>query len=164
MPFGLGRRQHYQLFQLIVGSPGKLDRMAGRKSRLSDPNFAKAVAEAYVGGLSRDEMAEELSCHKDSIATWINDPRVQAHAGRMALERITRITRRIDSEMEGRLAHVGKWRLEDLLKVRKEYLERVMKIGVNLDGATADTTNELAEAMDQSPELAEALRALVGAE
>lgn len=138
--------------------------MSGRKSRLADPDFAQAVAEAYVSGLSRDEMAEELNCHRDSIGTWIQDPRVQARAGRLTLERINRITRRVDSEMEGRLAHVKNWKLEDLLKVRKEYLERTMKIGVNMGAdAAAKTTEDLSEAMDQNPELAEKLRELVGA-
>jgi transposase len=138
--------------------------MAGRKSRLSDPDFAKAVAEAYVSGMNRDEMAEHLECHKDSIAVWIKDPRVTAHASRFTLERIQRITRRIDSEVEGRLAHVSNWKLEDLLKVRKEYLERSLKVAEASAAGTAETTEELAEAMDQSPDLAAALRQLVGAE
>jgi hypothetical protein len=110
--------------------------------------------------MSREDMAIELDCHRDSITNWVGDPRVQAHAGRMTLERINRITRKIDAEMEGRMAHVGNWRIDELLKVRKEYLERTMKLAGG--GNTAETTNELAEAMDQSPELAEQLRQLVG--
>lgn len=137
--------------------------MAGRPSRLKDPEFAKAVAEAYISGMGRDEMCEVLQCSKDSISTWVRDPRVQAHASRLTLDRIQRITRRIDSEVEGRLAHVGNWKIEDLLKVRKEYLERSLKVAEASAGTLSETSEELAEAMDQDADLATELRRLVGA-
>lgn len=138
--------------------------MAGRNSRLKNADFCKSIAEAYITGMSRAEMAEHFDAHKDTITVWCSDPRVQAHAGRLALERINRITRKIDGEMEARLAKVDGWDIEQLLKVRKEYLERAMKVGVDLGGAsTGDVSNELSEAMDRDPNLAEALRKLVGA-
>lgn len=136
--------------------------MAGRKSRLADPNFAKAVAELYISGMSRKEMAEELNCIPETVGIWCQDPRVQAHAGRLALERVNRITRKIDSEMEARMQHINQWSLDEVLKVRKEYIERAIKVGVDLsDAAKGDTVNEISEAMDQSPEFAEQLRELL---
>lgn len=136
---------------------------AGRISKLADPEFARQVAEVYISGMSKPEMAEEFDVNTDTIRRWVADPRVQAHAGRSALERINRITRRIDASIEARLVHIDKWDIEQVLKVRKEYLERSMKVGVDLSGdAKGATVNELAEAMDQDPDLAEALRKLVG--
>jgi hypothetical protein len=50
-----------------------------------------------------------------------------------------------------------------LLKVRKEYLDRTHTSDSDMGGtgAASDTISELSDAMDQSPGLAEALRALV---
>lgn len=132
----------------------------GKVSKLDNVDFAKAVAEAYISGISRPEMADMFEVHKDTITIWTRDPRVQAHAGRLALERVNRITRRIDGEMEARLSHVDQWELDELLKVRKEYLDRSLKIDLNGAGSTAETTNEILEAMDESPEFAEKLLAL----
>lgn len=134
--------------------------MAGRISQLNDPEFAQQVAELYAAGTSKKEMAETLGCYPDTIPRWVRDPRVQAYVTRITQERVNRITRRVDSEMEARLAHVSGWDLQDLLKVRKEYLERALKAG---DAGTnvAATTDELSEAMDADPELAEQLRKLV---
>lgn len=135
--------------------------MAGRKSRLNDADFCKAIAEAYVSGMSREDMADELDCHRDTIPKWVSDPRVQAEASKLTLERINRISRRVDSVIEGRMARAEQMTVKELLEIRKEYLSRSMKL--NSEGAaTAETTNELAEAMDQNPDLAAALRALVG--
>lgn len=133
-----------------------------KESKLANADFAKAVAEAYISGMSRQEMADTFECHKDTITIWCQDPRVQAHAGRLALERVNRITRRIDGEMEQRLSDVGDWELDELLKVRKEYLDRSLKIDMSSAGSVADTTNEILEAMDESPEFAEKLLELAG--
>lgn len=134
--------------------------MAGRPSRLKDPEFCKLVAELYIRGVNKDEMAEEFDCDPQTISRWVRDPRVQAHATRMTAERINRITRRIDSEMEARLAGAKNWKIDELIKVRTEYLKHSIKAtGGNVN--TADTTAELSEAMDQSPDLAAALQALI---
>jgi transposase len=133
--------------------------MAGRNSRLNDAEFCQLVAEAYTSGMSSEAMAEELDCHRDTVYQWIKDPRVQIYITRLTRERVNRITRKVDSEIEGRLSHVSNMKIDELLKIRKEYLERTMKTQGEVDSAA--TTNEVAEAMDQNPDLAEALRALV---
>lgn len=129
-----------------------------RTSKLAVPDFAKAVAEAYVNGMSRDDMAAEFSVHPDTITIWCRDPRVQAPAARIAQDRVTRILRKIDAEMEGRLAHLDKMDIEQILKVRKEYLGNAIKIDLGSAGQAAETINEVAAAVQDRPELAVALR------
>jgi hypothetical protein len=136
--------------------------MAGRPSRLLNAEFCIAVAEAYVSGMDKDAMAEALNCHRDTVRFWVKDPRVQAHIVRLTRERVARITRKIDSEMEARMAHTSSMKIEDLLKIRKEYLSRTHSGDDAGSSATSETINELSEAMDSDPKLAEALRALVG--
>lgn len=135
-----------------------------RISKLANPEFAKAVAEAYINGVSRDEMAVMFGAHKDTITAWCRDPRVQNHAARMAQDRVTRITRRIDAEIEGRLAHVGSMDVELLLKVRKEYLDRALKIDLGAAQNHSETVSETIQALEDDPELADALRELLSGE
>lgn len=127
-----------------------------KQSRISEPDFAKAVAEAYSDGMSRAEMAAMFNVSKPTITTWTRDPRVQAHASKMALDRVNRITRKVDSEIDARLQHIDNWDIDTILKVRKEYLDRSLKIDLGV-GATAETTNEILEAMDSDPDFAEAI-------
>lgn len=138
--------------------------MANKFNTLNDPEFAKLVAELYVAGASREEMADAFKVTKRTISTWSRDPRVQAHARTMSVERVQRITRKIDGEIEARLATVEDWDTELILKVRKEYLERALKVaaGENID--SGKITDELAEAMDENPDFAEQLRKLITAE
>lgn len=132
-------------------------RMGGRISRLDDSDFAKSVAELYVRGVSHPEMAEELGCSKDTIRVWIKDPRVQAHARRISIERVNRITRKIDGEMEARVELAGDLDIKDLLSIRKEYLDRPLKIGAGEESDLGKVNNELAEAMDDDPAFAQRL-------
>lgn len=130
----------------------------GRPSKLNDPEFCKLVAEAYINGLSRPEMAAEFDVEPRTITVWVRDPRVGAHSTRLTAERINRITRRIDSEIENRLMHVKKVDTELLLKIRKEFVSTAMRqTASGANAGTAETTNELLEAMDQDPTFAEAL-------
>lgn len=132
-----------------------------RQNRLDDVEFAKLVAELWVRGVGRDEMAAELDCHKDTISGWVRDPRVRAHVRTQARERVDRISRKIDGEMERRLAFIEDWDTEVVLKVRKEYLDRPLKLAEDGGASEAGATNELAEAMDSNPELASDLLKLL---
>lgn len=140
---------------------GKVRDMAqGQKSRLSDPEVAKAVAEAYINGVSRTEMAEIFGVHKDTITIWTRDPRVLAHGGRFAQERVARISRLIDKEVEERLEDIDELDIEQLLKIRKEYIERVVKFE-NTSAETTSTVNDTVKAIEENPEIAEALLKMV---
>lgn len=132
-----------------------------RISKLANPEFAKAVGEAYVNGLSREEMADEFSVHRDTISIWTRDPRVQAHVSRLAQERVNRITRRIDKEIEGRLLDAEDMDTEVLLKIRKEFLGNIIKAPDGKATQTAETVQETIKAVEESPDLAAQLQELL---
>lgn len=128
-----------------------------RTSKISDPNVAKAVAIAYIEGMSRQEMADEFGVKDlDTITAWCRDPRVKAHAAKFAQERVLRITRKVDSEMERRMQDLKDMDVEQILKIRKEYLDRALKVDVG-GGITSDTTNDTIEAIENDPELLKGL-------
>lgn len=132
------------------------------KSKVANPIFAKAVAEAYISGITYREIAEMFGVSRETIGTWVRDPRVQAHAGHLAQERVMRITRKIDKEIEGRLQDTEDMETDLLLKIRKEFLERALKVSPEGNSATnADTINEAVSALEDNPELAKQLKQLV---
>lgn len=135
--------------------------MGGQYSKINDPEFAKSVAELEAAGVSRSEMAETFDCTKRTIGTWVKDPRVQLHTRRISLERVTKIVRKVDGEIEARLAHIEDWETDMILKVRKEYLDRPLKAAAGEDIDASKVVNELSEAMDQSPDFAQQLRDLM---
>jgi hypothetical protein len=127
-----------------------------RKSRLTDPEFAKQVAEAYLEGWDRATMAEHFECHIDTISGWTQDPRVQVHITSGAKARENRIRRVIDREIEGRLtgAAIEKIPLDLLLKLRKELSGRGGKADEDETGAASV---DAWDALDKNPELARQL-------
>lgn len=131
--------------------------MAGRISRLSDPGFAKAVAEAYTDGLKRAEMAELFGCHEDTMSDWVRDPRVQAHAMRLVQERVGRITRKLDSEIDRRILDVDdedKYPMELILKMRKELLDRAIRFDFGNGKNEAQLTSDAISAAEEDPDFA----------
>lgn len=132
-----------------------------RISRLANPDFAKAVGEAYADGCSRQEMAEMFGAHADTMTDWVRDPRVQAHAARFAQERVNQITRITDRELLSRLKDADdetKMPTELLLKVRKEFLDRSLKIDLGKAGEQPETINEIISNLEDDPELARQLQ------
>lgn len=129
-----------------------------RISRLANPEFAKAVGEAYADGCSRTEMSEMFGAHVDTITDWTRDPRVQSHAARFAQERVNQITRISDREILNRLGRVEDMDTELVLKIRKEFLERALKIDLGKDGQQAETINEVVQNLEDDPELARQLQ------
>lgn len=136
--------------------------MAGR-SPIANPEFARAVAQSYVNGDSREEMAEIFGVHKDTISTWTRDPRVQAHTIKFATERVMRITRRIDSEIERRVEDLEEADIDTMLKIRKEYTERALKnLAQPGDNEQAKNVSDTIEALESDPEMARELQRLFG--
>jgi len=136
--------------------------MPGR-SPIADPAVAKAVAQSYVNGDSREEMADLFGVHKDTISSWTKDPRVQAHTVRFATERVLRITRKIDSSIERLLDDVDELDVDVRLKIRKEYTERALKnLALPGDNDQAKTVSETIEALESDPETARELQRLLG--
>lgn len=130
-------------------------------SPITDPEIAKAVAEAWVNGASSKEIAEQFDVTHRTVQTWVKDPRVAAHARAIAIERMLRITRRVDSQIEARLAGAADMDTDLLLKIRKEYLERGVKVIQGEDKDAGDATIELAEALDNDPDFDQKLRKLM---
>lgn len=127
---------------------------SGRTSRIEDADFAKAVALAYVEGLTRQEMCDEFGVRDpDTITKWCRDPRVKAHAAKFAQERILRIVSRTDTEIERRLSSIDEEEIETILKIRKEYLNNAVRIEVGGGEANSDTINDTLEEMENNPEL-----------
>lgn len=141
-----------------------------RRSKLHDPEFAKKVAELYLLGLTREQIAEELFIAypdylknppvPDTISEWTGDPRVQVHITAGSKARVNRITRRIDRELEGRITGEGIKQLdtETLLRIRKELLGKVPADKENEDNALPD----LWDIIDSNPEVGEALSKALG--
>lgn len=130
----------------------------GKVSRLTDPEFAEQVAELYVGGMNRADMAAEFNVHKDTITVWIHDKRVTKIAARLMQDRVSRITRRIDSELEQRLSteKIEKLGTVDLLKIRKT-MEPSLPPDVRRSGAGRDlgtAIEDILNVLDANPELA----------
>lgn len=133
--------------------------MAGRKSKLADPEFLENFSSLYASGMSHTDIAAELGVHPSSITNWVKDPRAVVVIGNLIKERVNRITRKIDASIEARLADAEEWDLDDLVKVRREMI-RSMPDG-KIVSDTASAASEISEAMDQSPDLAKALQELV---
>lgn len=137
-----------------------------RTSRLADPDFARRVAEAYVLGMSRAEMAVEFDAHPDTITSWKRDIRVKTIAKSLHEERIIEMTRKVDSEMQARLNSTRIKEMDDetLIKFRKELVGD--KKTIELSGAvdTSSARGDLWKQLDKDPELAVKLAALLSGE
>jgi hypothetical protein len=138
----------------------------GRISRLNDPDFAREVAEAYVLGMSRPEMAARFDVHIDTITAWKRDLRVRTVAKTLHEDRIMEMTRKVDAEMQARLNsnRIKEMDDETLIKFRKELIGD--KKTIELSGAidTSAAKGDLWKTLDQDPELAMKLAGLMSGE
>lgn len=137
--------------------------MAGRFSKIDDPDFAKSVGLAWVEGLTGAEMAEMFGVERRTVTNWLRDPRVKSHAAKFAEERIMRIIRKTDTEIEKRMRHLENEDIATILKVRKEYLNNTVKKVDPVGGGAADahTVEDTMDALDSNPELAAALQQIL---
>ncbi len=136
--------------------------MRGRPSRLDNPDFAKAVAEAYVSGMNFTDIGEMFGVTANTISIWCKNPVVVAHASRIAQERVLRIVRKTDAAIEKRLESVDdetKISTDLLLKIRRE-LDR----SIHLDAAShaqnsePDAMSSIVGKLEENPELARQLQ------
>lgn len=98
-----------------------------RPSKLANPEFVKLFAADYVEGMSLRELSNKYEIHRDTAFVWSNDPRVRAQAAKLAEDRIQRVTRRVDRELERRLEDADELEVKDLLAIRKEFLGNSFK-------------------------------------
>lgn len=127
-----------------------------RPNPLADPEFAQQVAEAFAAGLSRQDMADMFAVRDlATITRWRKDPRVKAIAHKIIEDRILAVTRRVDSVIEGRLAHANDMSIQELLAIRKEFLGGALR--AQTEKADEDTINEAMSWLESNPDAAEQL-------
>jgi len=135
-----------------------------RISKLADPEFAREVAECYVCGMSRGEMAARFDVHPDTITAWKRDMRVRTVAKQLHDDRVLEMTRKIDHEMQSRLNSQRIQEMDDetLLKFRKELVgdKKTIELSGGLD--TSSAKGDLWKLMDDDPDLASKITALLG--
>jgi hypothetical protein len=131
-----------------------------RPSALADPDFCHNVAEAFVAGLTRREMADMFAVGDlNTITKWRRDPRVQVIAKKMIQDRVLEITRKVDSQMAVRLEQASELSIRELIEIRKEYMGD--KLRQQTDEIDENTVNEALSFLDENPEAAAAVRKLL---
>src|SRR5881392_3522777 len=94
-----------------------------RPNPLADPAFAKAVAEMFAAGASRQDMCDAFGVKdKDTITRWRRDPRVKSYALKIIEDRILQVTRKVDGVIAERLEHAHEMTVQELILIRKEFL------------------------------------------
>lgn len=136
-------------------------------SQLDDEDTRESFARAYVSGASMRELAETYRISLPTCRSWVKDPRVQRLITDGMNERVNRLTRKIDSEIENRIngPHMRNMGLDDLLKIRKEILGPATQ-RVQVEQTTTvqgpDPTMALWGALDGDPEAMKALGRVLG--
>lgn len=131
-----------------------------RPTPLSDPDFAKKVAEAFAAGMSRKQMCELFGVRDvDTITRWRRDPRVKAHALKIIEDRVLQVTRKVDGVIAERLEHASEMTIQELLSIRKEFLGGALR--AQTERADEHTVNEAMEALESNPTLVEDLEKLL---
>lgn len=133
---------------------------AGRPNPLANPDFAKSVAEAFVSGLSRQEMCDLFGVKdRDTITRWRRDPRVKVHAFKLIEDRVLQVTRRVDAVIAERLENASELSIDELIKIRKEFLGGALR--AQTEKADEATITEAMQAIEDNPEFAEELQKLL---
>ncbi len=128
----------------------------GRPNPLANPEFAKAVGEAFAAGCSRPEMCEMFGVKdKDTITRWRRDPRVKAHAFKIIEDRVLQVTRKVDGVIAARLEQAGSMTITELLAIRKEFLGGALR--ARTEGVDENTIGEALDFVENNPDAVELL-------
>jgi transposase-like protein len=131
-----------------------------RPNPLADPEFAKAVAQAFVDGNSRKQMCEMFGVKdQDTITRWRRDPRVKGYALKLIEDRVLQVTRKVDGIIAQRLEEAQELTVQELLAIRKEFLGGALR--AQTEQADEVTVNEAQQWLEENPEGAEALERLL---
>lgn len=131
-----------------------------RPSYLDIPEHVKAVGEAFANGLSRKQMCELFSVSDpDTITRWRRDPRVKAVALKLIEDRVFQITRKVDSSIAARLEDPENMTVDELLKIRKEFLGGALR--AQTEKADEDTIAEAQDWLEENPDAADQLAQLL---
>jgi hypothetical protein len=131
-----------------------------RPNPLADPEFARDVAEAFVAGLSRQEMCDMFGVKdRDTITRWRRDARVKAFAMKLIEDRVLQVTRRVDAVIAERLENAGDMTTKELLEIRKEFLGGALR--QQHEKADDDTIHDAMDWLTENPEEAEKLQEIL---
>jgi transposase-like protein len=132
--------------------------MAGRRSKLDDPEVQELVGRAFNDGQTRAQMAATFGVAPSTISVWKRDPRVNAVIKRLQEERIFEITRKVDGRIHALLQQED-LSLKDLLAIRKEFVGGAMR--QSMEKADEETVAQAVEALEDNPNLAADLEKLL---
>jgi transposase-like protein len=131
-----------------------------RPSYLDQPEHVKAVGEAFANGLSRAQMCETFGVSDpDTITRWRRDPRVKAVALKAVEARVLEVTRKVDSSIAARLENPENMTVDELLKIRKEFLGGALR--AQTEKADEDTIAEAQDWLEENPDAADELEKLL---
>lgn len=132
----------------------------GRPSKLNDPEFVEAFAQAVAEGIKNDDLSEMFDVSVRTVKNYKRDQRVKVASIKHVEDRILRITRRTDSKIDA-LVETADFKalpIEDqiglLLKIRKEYLGGAFRLQAEGGKVEAETINDTLNALEDDPEFA----------
>lgn len=135
----------------------------GRPNPLADPDFAKAVAQAFVDGNSRTDMCEMFGVKDpDTITRWRRDPRVKGYALKLIEDRVLQVTRKVDGVIAQRLDNASDMTVQELIMIRKEFLGGALR--QQTENADQATVSEGQRWIEDHPDEAAALIEMFGGE
>lgn len=133
-------------------------------SRLEDEEFRQVFAAAYVAGATIVELMETFKIgSRNTVHVYLRDERMKALIAKETTERVTRMTRKLDAELENRISgpHLKHLPLDELLKIRKEIVgpaAQRIQVDKNVTVEKNETISlDLWGALDGNPEAMERL-------
>lgn len=131
-----------------------------RPSLMDDEAIRKQVAEMHADGNTRKAIASKFDVHYDTVSSWLQREDVKAQVDKILRDRTHRILRSVDTRIETMIQNIDKLSLDELLKVRKEFLPDRKEIKLNV--SKEDALSELWERVAEDPEAAQAILGLDG--
>jgi hypothetical protein len=121
---------------------------------LDNPEKLELFARAVADGQSIKDLAALFNVTERSVSTYKKDARVKAIAFKLIEDRVFRVTRKVDAEIERRLQDAEELDTDILLKIRKEFLGGALRLQTEGGKADANTINETMDVMEDNPEFA----------
>ena len=134
----------------------------GRPNPLNDPDFAKMVAQAFVDGNSRQQMADLFGVKDlETITRWRRDPRVKGHALKLVEDRVLEVTRKVDAKIANILSNKDDLTVAELLAIRKEFLGGALRM--QTEKADDEVIGETQDWIENNPEKLDELKGILNA-
>lgn len=156
---GDDRRNLTGLIPFTVG-PDARRGPGGKTSPLDDEEWREVFCQGVAAGLTSKELADVFGMHERTMRLYKKDPRVKADVLKLIRDRIIRVSRKVDSQIEHRLQNAAEIPTLDLLKIRREYLGGTFR--EQAEGKNdPDVIGEAAAALEDNPNLIAELEEIV---